>query len=119
MQASAHMQPMTDGKFGSVIDTHPPALLLQQQDLWMCVVGPFSRATVGYFRSSDVHIDLSDADGYLTAMYDRAGPGNVAVGTELGVRAGTFQLAIGFAHSRADAEAVARTELQQGAGTVT
>src|SRR2546423_1705695 len=118
MQASAHWQPGTDGNFGSVIATHPPALLLQQQDLWMCIVGPFSRATVGYFRSSDVQIDLSDADGYLTAMYDRAGPGNVAVGTELGVRAGTFQLAIGFAHSRADAEEVARNALQKGSGTV-
>src|SRR3989475_8317435 len=118
LQASAHWQPGTEGNFGSVLDTHPPALLLQQQDVWICVVGPFSRATVGYFRSSDVHIDLSDADGYLTAMYDRAGPGNVAVGTELGVRAATVQLAIGFAHSRADAEEVARNALQKGAGTV-
>src|SRR6266550_4168934 len=118
LQASAHWQPGTEGNFGSVLDTHPPALLLQQQDVWICFVGPFSRATVGYVRSSDVHIDLSDADGYLTAMYDRAGPGNVAVGTELGVRAGTFQLAIGFAHSRADAEEVARNALQKGAGTV-
>src|SRR5437879_3959443 len=101
LQASAHWQPGTEGNFGSVLDTHPPALLLQQQDVWICVVGPFSRATVGYFRSSDVHIDLSDA-----------------VGTELGVRAGTFQLAIGFAHSRADAEEVARNALQKGAGTV-
>src|SRR5438132_5252908 len=118
LQASAHWQPGTGGNFGSVIDTHPPALLLQQQDVWICVVGPCSRATVGYFRSSDVHIDLSDADGFMTSMYDRAGPGNVAVGAELGVRAGTFQLAIGFAHSRADAEEVARTALQKGAGTV-
>ena len=40
MQASAHWEPGTDGNFGSVIDTHPPALLLQQQDIWICVVGP-------------------------------------------------------------------------------
>src|SRR5438046_1254421 len=117
MQASAHWEPGTDGNFGSVIDTHPPALLLQQQDIWICVVGPFSRGTVGYFRSSDVHIDLSDADGRLTYIYDSAGPGNVAVGTELGARAGTFQLAIGFAHTRPDAEEVARNALQKGAGT--
>ncbi len=84
LQASAHWQPGTEGNFGSVLDTHPPALLLQQQDVWICVVGPFSRATVGYFRSSDVHIDLSDADGYLTAMYDRAGPGNVALESRRG-----------------------------------
>src|SRR5437588_236579 len=60
MQASAHWEPGTEGNFGSVIDTHPPALLLQQQDVWICFVGPFARATVGYFRSSDVHIDLDD-----------------------------------------------------------
>jgi len=118
MQASAHWQPGTDGNHASVIDTHPPALLLQQQDVWICLVGPFTRATTGYFRSSDVHIDLSDADGYLTNSYDRAGPGNVIVGSEIGVRAGNFQLAIGFAHSRADAEEVARNALQKGATTV-
>ncbi|HEX2682169.1 MAG TPA: glycoside hydrolase family 15 protein, partial [Candidatus Dormibacteraeota bacterium] len=118
MQASAHWQPGTDGTYGTVIDTHPPALLLQQQDVWICIVGPFSRATAGYFRSSDVHIDLSDGDGYLTHTYDKAGPGNVSVGAEIGVRAGSFQLAVGFAHTRADAEEVARSALQKGAGAV-
>src|SRR5437764_7508955 len=104
MQASAHWQPFTEGNFSSVIDTHPPALLMQQQDIWICIVGPFSRATTGYYRSSDIHVELHDADGFITQTYDRAGPGNVAVGAELGVRSGAFQLAIGFAHSRADAE---------------
>ena len=118
MQASAHWKPGTEGNFARVIDTHPPALLLQQQDVWICIVGPFSRATAGYFRSSDVHIDLSDGDGFLTYLYDKAGPGNVTVGAEVGLRAGAFQLAIGFAHSRADAEEVARTALQKGAGAV-
>jgi glucoamylase len=118
MQSSAHWQPFTEGNFATVIDTHPPALLIQQRDVWICIVGPFSRATAGYFRSSDIRIDLSDADGVLTYAYDRAGPGNVTVGAEIGVRAGAFQLAIGFAHSRADAEEVARTALQKGAGAV-
>ena len=118
MQASAHWQPGTEGNYAHVIDTHPPALLMQQQDNWICIVGPFSRATTGYFRSSDVHIDLSDADGNFTYRYDSAGPGNVSVGAEIGVRAGAFQLAIGFAHSRADAEEIARTALQKGAGAV-
>lgn len=118
MQASAHWQPGTQGNLGSVIDTHPPALLMQQQDVWICIVGPFSRASTGYFRSSDVHIDLSDADGTFTYRYDRAGPGNVTVGAEIGVRVGSFQLAIGFAHSRADAEEIAREVLQKGAGAV-
>src|SRR5205807_1799151 len=104
--------------FVSAAGPRPPALLLQQQDIWICVVGPFSRANVGYFRSSDVHIDLTDADGHLTYTYDRAGPGNVSAGAEIGIRAGAFQLAIGFAHSRADAEEVARTALQKGAGAV-
>ena len=58
MQASAHWQPGSEGNFGQVLDTHPPALLLRQQDVWMCIVGPFAKATVGYYRSSDLQIDL-------------------------------------------------------------
>ena len=118
LQASAHWEPGTEGNFGSVIDTHPPALLMRQQDVWICIVGPFSRCTVGYFQSSDLQIDLHDGDGYLTSPYDSAGPGNVAVGAEIGIRAGAFQIAIGFAHSRADAEELARQTLQKGAGNV-
>ena len=66
MQASAHWQPGTEGNFGQVLDTHPPALLMRQQDVWICIVGPFSRATIGYFQSSDLQIDLHDGDGHLT-----------------------------------------------------
>jgi glucoamylase len=86
--------------------------------VWICIVGPFSRASAGYFRSSDVHVDLSDGDGRLTNAYDRAGPGNVSVGAEIGIRAGSFQLAVGFAHTRADAEEVARQALQKGASNI-
>ena len=118
IQASAHWSPGTEGNFGEVLDTHPPALLMRQQDVWICIVGPFSRATTGYYRSSDIHVELHDADGFITQTYDRAGPGNVAVGAELGVRSGAFQLALGFAHSRADAEEVARHVLQKGAGAL-
>ncbi len=118
VQASAHWEPGTEGNFGWVVDTHPPALMLQQQDAWICVVGPFSKATVGYFRSSDLQIDLSDGDGRLTYTYDSAGPGNVSVGGEIGIRAGSFQIAVGFAHSRADAEEIARSALQKGAGAI-
>ncbi|OLB84307.1 MAG: hypothetical protein AUI15_34895 [Actinobacteria bacterium 13_2_20CM_2_66_6] len=118
MQASAHWTPGTEGNFSEVLDTHPPALVMRQQDVWVCIVGPFSRATTGYFRSSDVHVELHDTDGQMTDLYDRAGPGNVTVGAELGVRSGSFQLALGFAHSRADAEEVARLALQKGAGSL-
>jgi glucoamylase len=118
MQASAHWTPGTEGNFGQVLDTHPPALLLRQQDVWICIVGPFSRATTGYYRSSDVHVELYDADGRLSNLYDRAGPGNVSVGAEIGIRSGAFQLAIGFAHSRSDAEETARHALQKGAATI-
>src|SRR5438270_1935846 len=118
MQASAHWQPGTEGNSGQVLDTHPPALLLRQGDVWICIVGPFSRATTGYYRSSDVHVELYDADGRLSNLYDRAGPGNVSVGAEIGIRSGSFQLAIGFAHSRSDAEEVARHALQKGAATI-
>ena len=118
MQASAHWQPGTEGNFGQVLDTHPPALLMRQQDVWICIVGPFSRGTIGYFQSSDLQVDLHDGDGKLSNTYARAGPGNVAVGAEIGIRAGAFQIAIGFAHTRADAEEVARHVLQKGAGSV-
>ena len=118
MQASAHWQPGTEGNFGQVLDTNPPALLMRQQDVWMCIVGPFNRGTIGYFQSSDLQVDLNDGDCYLTNTYDRAGPGNVAVGAEIGIRAGSFHIAIGFAHTRADAEEVARHVLQKGAGNV-
>ena len=43
LQASAHWEPGTEGNFGSVIDTHPPALLLQQQDIWIGIVGACRR----------------------------------------------------------------------------
>ena len=118
MQASAHWQPGTEGNFAQVIDTNPPALLMRQQEVWICIVGPFTRGTVGYFQSSDLQVDLTDGDGYLTTSYDRAGPGNVAVGAEIGIRAGSFQLAIGFAHTRSDAEEVAREALQKGASAI-
>src|SRR3989449_4728163 len=118
LQASAHWQPGTEGNFGQVLDTHPPALLMRQQDVWICIVGPFSRATVGYFQSSDLQVDLHDGDGRISNTYERAGPGNVAVGAEIGIRAGAFQMAIGFAHTRADAEEVARHVLQKGAASV-
>lgn len=116
MQASAHWEPGTEGNFAWVVDTHPPTLMIRQRDVWICLVGPFSRGTAGYFRSSDLQVDLHDGDGFVTVMYDKAGPGNVAVGAEIGLRSGAFQIAIGFAHSRADAEEVARNALQKGAG---
>src|SRR5260370_27956285 len=84
----------------------------------MCIVGRFSGATVGYYRRSDLQIDLHDGDGYLTTTYERAGGGRVAAGGEIGIRAGSFQIAIGFAHTRADGEEVARTALQKGPGNV-
>src|SRR5487761_879628 len=118
MQSSAHWQPGSEGNFGQVLDTHPPALLMRQQDVWICIVGQYARAPIGYFQSSDLQVDLHAGDGHLSNLYDRAGPGNVAVGAELGIRAGSFQIAIGFAHTRADAEEVARHVLQKGAGNV-
>src|SRR5439155_768257 len=71
-----------------------------------------------FFASAPGAPPVDDADGFITQTYDRAGPGNVAVGAELGVRSGAFQLAIGFGHSRADAEEVARHVLQKGTGAL-
>ena len=118
MQASAHLPPYTEGNHAQVLDTHPPALLMQQADIWICIVGPFAKATVGYLQSSDLEVDLHDGDGAITNVYDTAGPGNVAVGAELGIVSGPFQIAIGFAHSRLDAEVAARHVLTKGAGKV-
>ena len=47
LQATAHWQPGTEGNYGQILDTHPPALLIRQQDVWICIVGPFSRASAG------------------------------------------------------------------------
>ena len=118
MQASTHLAPGSGGNFAHVLDTHPPALLMQEGDAWICIVGPFSRASAGYLRTSDLEVDLHDGDGLLTNLYESAGPGNVAVGAELGPRSGPFQIAIGFAHSRLDAEVAARHVLAKGAGKV-
>jgi len=118
MQASAHLAPGSGGNYAEVLDTNPPALLMRQQEAWICIIGPFGRASAGYYRSSDLQVDLYDGDGEMTNAYERAGPGNVAVGAELGGHLGTFQIAIGFAFTRADAEEVARYVLQKGAGNV-
>ena len=118
LQASAHVRPGGAGNDAFVLDRDPPVLALRQDDVWIAIVGPFQHALAGYVNSSDVLVDLHDNDGELLGDWTQATAGNAAVGGRLGIPAGSFQLAVGFAHSRADAEEVARQSLRRGAGRV-
>jgi len=118
LQASAHMTPGGPGNDAFVLDRDPPVLALRQDETWIAIVGPFQQALAGYLESSDVLVDLHDNDGELVGGWTEAGKGNVAVGARLDVPSGSFQLAIGFGHSRSDAEEVARQSLRRGAGRV-
>jgi len=118
MQASAHLIPGGPGNDALVLDRDPPVLVMRQGGSWIAIVGPFQNALAGYVESSDVLVDLHDNDGELAGAWTEAKNGNVAVGGTLGIPSGAFQLAIGFAHSRSDAEEVARQSLRRGAGRV-
>jgi glucoamylase len=116
VQCEPHLAPGTEGNSAKVLDSDPPVLIAEQDGVWMALVGSFSRATVGYLNASDLFVNLHDSDGALTDSYEEAGPGNVALGAELSMTSGPFQIAIGFAHSAADAEEVAHAALRKGTG---
>ena len=118
LQWSPHLRPGSGGNDAQILHREPPVLVARQADVWIAVVGPFTRASAGYLNSSDLFVDLHDNDGKMTAFYELATGGNVALGAELGVRSGPFQLAIGFAHSRSDAEELALEALHKGFGAV-
>jgi glucoamylase len=118
LQASPHMRAGRPPNDAYVLDRDPVALVMRQEEVWMAVVGPFSRATAGYLNSSDLFVELYDNDGELTTTYESALNGNVAVGAELGTRAGAFQVAIGFGASRDAAEDAANRCLAKGAGQI-
>ncbi len=103
---------------GTVLHRDPPALAARQGDVWMVLVGPFSRCTSGYLNSSDLLVDLHDNDGAMTAEYESAGGGSVALGAELGFTSGPFHLAIGFGESPEAAESLARRALSEGAARI-
>ncbi|MGH7903858.1 MAG: glycoside hydrolase family 15 protein [Candidatus Dormibacteraceae bacterium] len=118
LQADPHLVPGSTGNQAAVLPLGPPVLVARQGDVWMAIVGPFNLATVGYLNSSDLYVGLHDGDGALLDRFEAADAGNVALGAEIGVRGGPFQLAIGFAHARAEAEEIAREALRKGAGSV-
>ena len=118
LQAEPHMIPGSEGNQAAILPLAPPVLVARQRDVWMAIVGPFAVGTAGYLYSSDLYVGLHDGDGELFERYETAGDGNVALGAEMGVRGGPFQIAIGFAHTRADAEEIAREALRKGAGAV-
>jgi glucoamylase len=103
---------------GAVLSRDPPALVARQGDVWMVLVGPFSRCTAGYLNSSDLLVDLHDNDGAMTVEYESAAGGSVALGAELGFASGPFHLAIGFGDTSEAAESLARRALSSGAARV-
>jgi glucoamylase len=117
VQASSHLAPGGPPNDAYVLDRDPPVLVLHQGDgrAWIAVVGPFDRALAGFLESSDLLVELHDTDGRLVEGWDEATGGNATVGARLGVSSGAFQLAIGFAPTREEAEDVARRALQRGA----
>jgi len=115
LMATPHLNRYGLGNDALVTSGSPPALIARQGDVHIAVCGPFDRASAGYRDSSDLFIDLNDNDGEMTASYTSAGPGNVAVGAQFALHAGAFQVGIGFAHSRPDAEEAAREMLRRGA----
>jgi glucoamylase len=110
LQASPHE--IADG---AVLPRDPPALVARQGESWMALLGPFSRCSVGYLNSSDLLVDLHDNDGAMTAEYESAAGGSIALGAELGFASGPFHLAIGFGDGPEAAESAARGALDTGA----
>jgi glucoamylase len=101
---------------GLVLDRDPGVLMAHQGQSWVALVGPFSRCTVGYRNSSDLFVDLYDNDGRMTAEYTTASRGHVALGAELALGGGAFQLGLGFGGGRDAAEEAAHGVLARGAG---
>jgi glucoamylase len=113
VQALAHG--MADGY---VLQSEPPTLFAHLEGSWVSIVGPFKRCSAGYLNSSDLFVDLHDNDGEMTAEYEAAEGGSVALGAEIGFREGSFQLALGFGDEPEAAEDVAREALDRGARRV-
>ena len=113
--ATPHLNRYGLGNDALITAGAPPALITRQGDVHIAVCGPFDRASAGFRDSSDIFVDLHDNEGEMTATYTTAGPGNVAVGAQLALHAGAFQVAVGFAHSRPEAEEASREMLRRGA----
>jgi len=101
-----------------VLDREPPILIARQGQTWIALVGPFARCSTGYLQSSDLFVDLHDNDGLMTAEYTSAARGHVALGAELGLSGGAFQLGLGFGVSRDAAEEAAHDVVGRGASAV-
>lgn len=96
---------------GLALRRDPPLLAAQRGRVWIVLAGPLGRCSAGYLRSSDLLVDLHDNDGVMTAEYLTAPSGHVALGAELALASGPFQLAIGFGESQEVAESAARRGL--------
>ena len=103
---------------GRVLDREPPALAARQGRVWMMLTGPFARCSAGYLTGSDLLLDLHDNEGRLTAEYEAAPRGHIALGAELALPGGPFQLGLGFGGSLGSAEDAAVAALSRGATAI-
>lgn len=101
-----------------VFEGATPVPTVRSRGVWMAVAGPIARASVGFLNWSNLAVDLHDNDGVMLWDYDEASGGHVALGGELALAAGPFQLALGFGASEAEAEEVAHDALGRGASSV-
>lgn len=103
---------------GQIVDREPQGLAARQGRAWMTLTGPFARCSAGYLSSSDLLLDLHENDGRMTAEYSAATRGYAALGAELALPGGPFQLVLGFGGSLAAAEDAAISAQSRGATAV-
>lgn len=118
VMATPHLAPGAEPNDAFVLDRDPAVLACRQGSNWIAVAGPFTKATAGYVNSSDLFVELHDCDGRIEAEYKAATAGNVAVGAQLGIESGRFQLAVGFGHTQREAEEIALATLEKGTPAV-
>ncbi|RYG04803.1 MAG: glucan 1,4-alpha-glucosidase, partial [Chitinophagaceae bacterium] len=101
----------------SLIDYNGTEMIISESDglvlAYACSV-PFLKRTVGYLGTSDIMTDLR-ANKKITATYDAAPDGSVALGAEIDL-SGTqsFTLAVGFGRSAEEAGNLAQASLLAG-----
>ncbi len=103
---------------GHVIDRERPTLAARQGRAWMVLTGPLGRCSAGYLGTSDLVADLNDGEGRMSAEYSIATRGYVALGAELALAGGPFQLVAGFGSSLAAAEDAALSAVSRGTAAV-
>ncbi|HVB76691.1 MAG TPA: glycoside hydrolase family 15 protein [Candidatus Nitrosotalea sp.] len=96
----------------------PPWLSARLGPTWLALVGPFSHCSVGYRGRSDLLTQLRVDEGWVGSAHLLAESGWVALGAQLGLLGGPFQLALGLGADRDEAEEVAREALRRGGAQI-